>query len=290
LKLDPLPTPSLSLKLRPTTTMMIVGGQIHLWASGTPSAHNRQTPYSKDQALADMAAAGLDRAAVHPVMWDPDSNELAVEAARQHPDHFAILGWFYLDRPESRNLIVTWKSRPGMLGLRFYFTEPRMQSWPRTARWTGCGRLPSVPVCQSPRRRVVSAGSTTDRRTSSWSSADRRPHGRSACGQGRTGVLKSATAFGAGETSKCRDEGHRSGRLCRGRLSVPQPARAPAPGVRRAWAINGCPWGTEITRMHCSSRQCATLFTEELPGLKEQDLELVMGRALWGWIGWDIPN
>ena len=41
--------------------MMIVDAQIHLWAKGTPSAHHRQEPYSKDQALADMDEAGVDR-------------------------------------------------------------------------------------------------------------------------------------------------------------------------------------------------------------------------------------
>ena len=38
--------------------MMIVDAQIHIWAKGTPSAHHRQEPYSKDQALAGMDAAG----------------------------------------------------------------------------------------------------------------------------------------------------------------------------------------------------------------------------------------
>jgi len=61
-----------------------------------------------------MDAAGVDLAVVHPVMWDPDSNELAVEAARAHPDRFAIMGWIYLDRPEQRALLDTWKCRPGM--------------------------------------------------------------------------------------------------------------------------------------------------------------------------------
>ena len=46
-------------------------------------------------------------------------------------------------------------------------------------------------------------------------------------------------------------------------------------------------WGTDITRMPCSYRQCVTFFTEELPWLKGQDLEKVMGRSLAKWIGWD---
>ncbi len=49
-------------------------------------------------------------------------------------------------------------------------------------------------------------------------------------------------------------------------------------------------WGTDITRMHCTWRQCVTLFTEELPWLKGQDLDLVMGRAFCDWIGWDTAG
>src|SRR5260370_38888058 len=45
-------------------------------------------------------------------------------------------------------------------------------------------------------------------------------------------------------------------------------------------------WGTDITRMPCSWRQCVTLFTEELPWLKGRDLELVMGRAVCDWLRW----
>ena len=48
-------------------------------------------------------------------------------------------------------------------------------------------------------------------------------------------------------------------------------------------------WGTDITRMPCSYRQCITMFTEELPWLSGSDLELVMGRALCDWIGWGLP-
>ena len=60
--------------------MIIVDGQIHLWEKGTPSAHHRQEPYLAEQAIADMDEAGVDRALVHPVLWDPDSNEVAQAA------------------------------------------------------------------------------------------------------------------------------------------------------------------------------------------------------------------
>jgi len=45
-------------------------------------------------------------------------------------------------------------------------------------------------------------------------------------------------------------------------------------------------WGTDLTRMPCSWRQCVTMYTEELPFLTAADKDLVMGRALCDWIGW----
>jgi len=72
---------------------------------------------------------GVDRALIHPVLWDPDSNELAQEAVRRYPDRFAIMGWFYLDDPQGRDLVAHWKERPGMLGLRFYFNERHPEAW-----------------------------------------------------------------------------------------------------------------------------------------------------------------
>ena len=45
-------------------------------------------------------------------------------------------------------------------------------------------------------------------------------------------------------------------------------------------------WGTDITRMPCSYRECVTMFTEEMPWLKGRDLDLVMGEALCDWLGW----
>jgi predicted TIM-barrel fold metal-dependent hydrolase len=49
-------------------------------------------------------------------------------------------------------------------------------------------------------------------------------------------------------------------------------------------------WGTDITRMPCSYRQCVTMFTEELPWLSGSDQEQVMGRALCDWVGWKLPG
>src|SRR5262249_45302295 len=45
-------------------------------------------------------------------------------------------------------------------------------------------------------------------------------------------------------------------------------------------------WGTVISAMPRSLRQCVTMITEELPWLDEADQSLVMGGALCSWWGW----
>ena len=110
--------------------MLIVDAQIHIWKGSKPNPNHRQiADYSADDALKEMDEAGVTAAVIHPPGWDPNANALAVEAARQHPNQFAILGNFPLDRPESRSLIDGWKGRPGMLGLRFALLQPHQKTW-----------------------------------------------------------------------------------------------------------------------------------------------------------------
>ena len=94
-----------------------------------------------------MDAGGVDAAILTPhTPWDPNANELCMEAVRAHPDRFAILGNFPLDKPESRALVDTWKQRPGMLGCRFTFIGPEQSKWPTSARLSGLsrGKLPRI--------------------------------------------------------------------------------------------------------------------------------------------------
>ena len=46
-------------------------------------------------------------------------------------------------------------------------------------------------------------------------------------------------------------------------------------------------WGTDITKMPCSWRQCITMFTEEMPWLSDSETALIMGEALSAWWDWE---
>ena len=68
-----------------------------------------------------MDLAGVSRAVLVPPSWEGDRNDLALEAARQYPDRFAVMGRLSLQDPDSRDLVAGWRKQPGMLGMRFTF-------------------------------------------------------------------------------------------------------------------------------------------------------------------------
>ena len=185
--------------------MLVVDSQIHIWTNGIPTnpSHRQTSIYSKDEALREMAEGGVDAAVIHPPGWDAKANELAVEAARQHPNKFAILGNFPLDRPESRTLLDGWKQRPGMLGLRFTFNQPHQRTWPTDGTldwlWPAAERA-GVPIGAG--RGEFSAGGRTGRGTPSRAAAARRSFGALGRQQGRGGLCQPAGTPGAGQVSQ----------------------------------------------------------------------------------------
>src|SRR5262245_34519795 len=105
--------------------MRIVDAQIHLWGSGLPSnmAHRQVTSFTTEEAVGLMDGRGIDAAVIHPPGWDPGSIEMAFKAVRDFPGRFAILGALPLSSPDKRALVETWRSQPGMLGLRYGFLQ-----------------------------------------------------------------------------------------------------------------------------------------------------------------------
>src|SRR6266487_4078536 len=126
--------------------MHVVDSQVHIWGADTPDrpwppgrAHQAQKPYpvTKDMLLGEMDAAGVSSVVLVPPSWEGDRNDLALEAARLHPDRFAVMGRLALERPESRALVAGWKKQPGMLGMRFTFHTDVSRPWltDGTADW-----------------------------------------------------------------------------------------------------------------------------------------------------------
>jgi L-fuconolactonase len=124
--------------------MEIVDCQVHVWPPERPDRMflrdgqgRENTPYPYEQLLGDMARAGVDRAVLVPPAIEGDRNDYALEAARKHPERFAVMGRFPIERADNRNLVEQWKEQPGMLGVRLTFHRDATRRWlsDGTADW-----------------------------------------------------------------------------------------------------------------------------------------------------------
>jgi predicted TIM-barrel fold metal-dependent hydrolase len=270
--------------------MLIVDAQIHLWSKGTTLPPHRAEPYLLEQALPDMDAAGVDRALIHPPSWDPDSNELAVAAVRAHPGRFAILGRFPPERPESRALVPEWKSRPGMLGLRFTFLQPHMKSWPTdgTMDWLWpAAEKAGIPIALLATEFLPLLGDIAPRHPRLKLIIDHMAAVRRAKGDAAFVHLPELLALAKHPNIAVKATGGP------GYADDAYPFLSLQPRYRAIYDAFGPHrmfWGTDITRMPCSWKECVTHFTEHSPWLPPADMELVMGRALCEWIGWKLPS
>ena len=269
--------------------VLIVDAQVHIWGSGTPLPPHRPTSaFSKDELLAEMDAAGVDAAVIHPPGWDPGSNELALEAARQHPGRLAILGKFPLDHPESRALVEGWKRQPGMLGLRFVFLQPHQRTWPTDGTldwlWPAAERA-GVPLALLAADFLPLVGQVAERHPGLKLIVDHLGRPRQTKDEAAWANLSELLALAKHPNVAVKATGAPS------YSSEPYPYRNIHSHLRRlheAFGPERLFWGTDITRMPCTWRQCVTLFTEELPWLTARDKELIMGRALCTWLDWKL--
>ncbi len=272
--------------------MQIVDAQIHLWGSGLPSnmAHRQVTSFRAAEAISLMDEAGVAAAVIHPPPWDPGSHALALAAVRDYPGRFAIMGELALDDPNSRSRIATWRDQPGVLGLRYLFLgEPacsRLRDGSLDWLWSGAERA-GVPVAVLATDSLREIGAIAERHPGLRLTIDHLG------GRGGNTTLKDAAAMT-----------HIPELLALARFPNVAVKATGAPG----YSSEGYPfksmhvylqqifdsfgphrtfWGTDISKMPCSWRQCITMFTEELPWLGENDRALVMGEAICRWWGWD---
>jgi predicted TIM-barrel fold metal-dependent hydrolase len=267
--------------------MRIVDAQIHLWASrGEVVPPHRTTPYMLDEALADMDAAGVHGAIIHPPSWDPDSNALAIEAARLHPDRFAILGRIPLDQPDKHGLIETWRQQPGMLGLRYTFLQPHMKSWPTDGTmdwlWPAAERL-GLPIALLAGDFLPLVGEIAARHPGLKLIVDHFGVRRLNKDDAAFVTMPQVVALARHPNIAVKVTGGPQ------YVTDGYPFASLQPRYRAIYDAFGPSrmfWGTDITRMPCTWRQCVTHFTEHQPWLPDADRELIMGQGIADWLGW----
>jgi predicted TIM-barrel fold metal-dependent hydrolase len=276
---------------------MIVDSQIHLWAPETPErpwiaggqerAHLPE-PLTWQRFLPMMDEAGIDRAIIVPPTWPGDENDHALEATRAHPDRFAIMGRFAIERPQSKALLPTWKSQPGMLGVRLAFNHEKTK-WmvDGTVDWfwpaAEAADVPIMlfapdapeaigPIAQAhPRLRLI---------IDHMGLATRGPEHRRVRERIELIVPYAKYPNVAVKLS-----------AVPGFSTEAYPFRDMTPHLRRmidAFGPHRCFWGTDLThqRGKYPYRQYVTHFDEELAFLSDADRRLIMGDALLEFLRW----
>jgi predicted TIM-barrel fold metal-dependent hydrolase len=272
--------------------MPTIDAQIHLWGTGLPSnqAHWQVTSFTALEAVPMMDEAGVDAAIIHPPSWDPGSTGMALKAVQDYPGRFAIMGSLPLDQPQSRAAIADWRQQPGMLGLRYTFLSGQdrqmLDDGGLDWLWSAAERA-GVPIAALATDSLAVLGGVAERHPGLRLTIDHLG------GRGGNTTLKDAAAMV-----------HLPELLALAKHPNVAVKASGAPGYSNeaypfptmqtylrqifdAFGPERMFWGTDISKMPCSWRQCVTMFTEELPWLKGRDLDLVMGEAICAWWGWD---
>ena len=273
--------------------MLICDSQVHIWAANTPDrpwaagakAH-RPEPLGHEELVKQMDAAGVDRVVIVPPAVDADRNDLALAAVKAHPGRFAVMGKISETDPKSPERLAKWRSTPGMLGLRFNFKRaPGALAGGGTDWVWGVAEKAGVPIYVGVTHGDVQVIDAI---------AEKHPGLK---------LIFDHMALASGakeETGGFKDfdkllVAARRPNIAVKVSAVPCYSNAPYPHknlhtyvkkVYDAFGPQRMLWGSDMTRLPGTYRQCVTMFTEEMKWLSSQDLEWIMGRALCDWLGW----
>ncbi len=276
--------------------MLIVDAQVHIWAASTPArpwparhAPHRPQPFSQQDLLKEMQAAGVDRAIIVPPSWEGERNDLALAAAAAHPNRFAIMGRIDPCLPESRARIAGWRTQPGMLGMRFTFHMPPFKEMLSDGSldwlWSSAEKA-GVPIMllmhqqNSPLVDRIAVQYPKLKLVIDHMAVPPGPRGHDAFTE-IDQLLKLAARPNIAVKA--------SGIPALALDAYPYTSLHPyLRAVYDAFGAQRVFWGTDLTRLPCSYRQALTMFTEELPWLSEADKEWTMGRGVCEWLGWNV--
>ena len=263
--------------------MLIVDAQIHIWTGHKPANpnHRQILDFTAEDVLREMGEGGVDAAVIHPPSWDPNSNALAVEAARKYPNRFAILANFPLDKPDSKTGIDRTKGLPGVRGLRFALNQPHQKTWLTDGSldwlWPAAERA-GMPVALIGENLLQAVPRIAQRHPGLKLIIDH--YGRpDKTWSNLPAILATAkspnVALKATGGPSCSSEAY--------------PYRDIHGHIRKLYDAFGPErlfWGSDLSRLRGRYPDLVRLFREELDFLSPADVEAVMGRSLLTWLDW----
>ncbi len=274
---------------------MITDSQVHIWEVDKPDRPWPQPPrnqpqlpngFSTAEMIVAMGAAGVDRAVIVPPTWVGEANLTALDAAREHPTRFAIMGRIDVQRPDLREALSSWKQQPGMLGVRHTFrTEPYL-TWlddgTYDAFWAAAQEY-NVPVM------CLVAGIPEKLQPI----AEKYPDltlivDHMACDLTQKGAASFATIDKLLALAKYpRVMVKTSSAPCFSNDAYPYPDIYPfLKQIYETFGAQRMMWGADFTRLTSTYAECQRHFSEGLDFLSTDDKDWVLGKTTSAVLGW----
>jgi predicted TIM-barrel fold metal-dependent hydrolase len=279
--------------------MLITDVQVHLWEADRPDRPwpkptlrppHKPNGFAPEEMLAEMAAAGVDRAVIVPPTWTGESNAYALETAARYPDRFAVVGRFDAKASDARKQLEGWLDQPHMLGIRMSFHVKPFIDWLDDGSldwfWADCERL-AIPVM------ALVPGNA------------RKLHRIVARHRDLTLLIPHMACVldehGADAFARL-DDLVALARYPKVNVNVSSapcfsneayPFRDLTPFIRRIYDAYGprrMLWGADITRLTSTYAECLNHFRKGLDFVSDEDKEWILGKTLARVLNWPEPR
>jgi predicted TIM-barrel fold metal-dependent hydrolase len=270
--------------------MTVVDSQVHIWGNDgrkpDPSiAHRAGISPSGAELLAEMDAAGVDRAVLVPPGFADSGTGFTLGLARQHPDRFAVMATLPVQAvppPE----VLPWLEFPEVLGFRLNFGRGPAVRWlaDRTADWFwALAAEAAAPVMVYTPGNVAALVPVLERHQNLRLIIDHAGLPSSPPPLPMEEIVAQALPLARFPNVAVKA----SALPCA--TSEPFPFPAAQRCVRLlvgAFGPERVFWGSDLTRLPCPYPE-AVCYLAEPGGLTADELPLVMGRGLEAFLGWE---
>lgn len=274
----------------------IVDAQVHVWAASTPErpwpptvvAPQRDLPLGIDELLAEMNAAGVQRALLVPPTWEGPRNDLVASACLEHPDRFGAL--FRLDPtdPKVVSRLARTYDTPGMLGVRLSINRGDREAQVRAAEDSGflaAAEQIDVPLS------IYAPGSyeLLDRIAADHPGL-RLTVDHLALEDPVPSLIEAVRPLM--RLSRHANVAVKASALpCFVNEMFPFPEVATLlPVLVDEFGADRVFWGSDLSRLPCTYPELVEAFMSHMPRLSDSDLALVMGDALVAWLSWPMAS
>jgi predicted TIM-barrel fold metal-dependent hydrolase len=282
--------------------MEITDSQVHIWE---PEAPERPwptggyvpdwafTPFGAEDLLAEMDAAGVTRAFLIPPAFDGGRNDYSLAAAERFSGRFGVIGRLSLTDPTAREQIQKWPGEKHGYGLRFAFFLPEQKALLADGSidwlWPEAQRL-GIPLMIYPAQDLLGYfGNIANKFDGLRITLDHMAVGHTEQDRDDAAFphMKALTALAALPNVAVKAS------------ALPEFSTHPYPHANLhpylrqtidAFGPERVFWGTDLTRLTCTYRETVTMFTEEMRWLNDDELELIMDRAVRDWHGWTLDD